>query len=69
MLTLLLPSCATKDLSPQQLQQRKAELMERCKQLKKDVNDLKGQPIQRNAAIEYYQSECVARTDAAYYES
>jgi len=67
-LTLLLPGCATQDLSPTELQQRKVELIERCKKLKKDLDDLKGKPLQRNAAIEYYQSECVSRTDAAFYE-
>ncbi len=64
---VFLSACATQDLSPMELQKKQAELIERCKQLKKDIDELKGKPIRRNAAIEYYQSECNARTDAGHY--
>lgn len=62
-----LSACATKVLSPMELQKKQAELIKRCKELKKDIDDLVGSPIRRNAAIEYYQSECNARSDAAHY--
>ena len=64
---VFLSACATPDLSPMELQKKQAELIKRCKGLKKDIDDLKGSPIRRNAAIEYYQSECNARSDAAHY--
>lgn len=60
-------ACATRDLSPMELQKKQAELIKRCKGLKKDIDDLVGSPIRRNAAIEYYQSECNSRSDAAHY--
>ena len=50
-----------------ELQKKQAELIKRCKELKKDIDDLRGNPIRRNAAIEYYASECNVRTDAAHY--
>ncbi len=65
---LSLGACATKDLTPKEIQEKRAELIKRCKELKKDIDDLKGSPIRRNAAIQYYDDECNARTDAGFYQ-
>ena len=55
-------ACATK-LDPIEEQKRRAELIEHCKQLKKDMVAMKGKPIRRNAATQTFNSECTLRTD------
>lgn len=38
------------------------EKIERCSTLKKQVEDLKGKPVRRSSAREYYAVECLERT-------
>ncbi|NVJ59850.1 MAG: hypothetical protein HWE27_05635 [Gammaproteobacteria bacterium] len=49
--------CST-TYDPVEEQKEKAELVERCKKLKQDIDDLKGQPQRRSAAIEYFDEQC-----------
>ena len=62
----LATACANKELDPLEEQKRRAELIEHCKELKKDMDELKGKPILRNAAIETFRSQCTLRTDPDY---
>lgn len=34
------------------------ERLKRCKKLKLEADALKGKPLRRNAALEYFQQEC-----------
>ena len=66
-ISLTLSGCVGRDLTPMEIQAKQAELVKRCLELKKDIENLKGKPIQRNAAIEYYNDECNTRTDPGFY--
>jgi len=68
LIIILLSACATKDLTPMEIQQKQTELIERCKKLKKDIDNLKGKPVRRNAAIEYFSDQCVTRTDPNFHQ-
>jgi len=57
---LLLASCASTPTDPLEVQKARQALMERCQKLKKEIVDLRGKPVRRNAAIKYYESECSA---------
>jgi PBP1b-binding outer membrane lipoprotein LpoB len=59
-LAFLLSACSSSS-DTALTQQEEAELRERCKQLLQDAEDLKGRPVRRGAALEYYQNECVLR--------
>ena len=56
---VLLAACAK---SPELTPKQAAEQSERCAQLKKQIQDLKGKPVRRTTATEYYEKECL-RTD------
>lgn len=40
-------------------QREEADSRERCKKLQQDIEELEGRPGRREAALEYYQNECV----------
>ena len=44
-------------------QKNRAELIEHCRKLKKDMDEMKGKPIRRNAATQSFNAECTLRTD------
>lgn len=59
-LIVLMAGCASTANDPvAELEARKA-LIERCQKLKKEIVDLRGKPVRRNAAVKYYESECSA---------
>ena len=60
-MAILLCACSSPSSDFSSTQQEQAELMERCKQLQQDIEDLKGRPARRSAAREYYASECTNR--------
>jgi len=57
---ILLAACSSSPTDPEAIAKEQAEQRERCKQLQQDIEDLKGRPVRRGAAIEYYNSECIA---------
>lgn len=57
---LTLTACSSSPTDPEAIAKEQAEQRERCRQLQQDIEDLKGRPIRRGAAIEYYNSECIA---------
>ncbi len=57
---LTLTACSSSPTDPETIAKEEAEQHERCRQLQQDIEDLKGRPIRRGAAIEYYNSECIA---------
>ena len=57
--TFFLTACSSQPVDPEVIAQEQAEQRERCKQLQQDIEDLKGKPVRRGAAIEYYNSECM----------
>ena len=59
-LAFLLSACSSSS-DTALTQQEEAELRERCKRLLQEAEDLKGRPVRRGAALEYYQNECVLR--------
>ena len=63
----LIPACATKDLTPLEKQEKKAELIEHCRELKREMDELKGQPIRRNAATQMFNSECRLTNEGGYF--
>lgn len=63
-LALLILSCSS-TFDPIEDQKKKAELIERCKKLKQEIDDLKGKPVRRSAAIEYFDEQCFVRPDPA----
>ncbi len=54
----MLISCSSTPLNPVEEQKKQAELNQRCNKLKKEMDSLRGKPVRRNAAIEYYNSQC-----------
>ena len=60
-MAIFLCACSSSPSDLSVTKQEQAELMERCKQLQKDIEDLKGRPARRSAAREYYASECTNR--------
>lgn len=64
--SVTLTGCATSELTPLEEQQKRAELIERCRQLKKDMVELKGKPLRRNASTQAFNAECGLRTDPDY---
>ncbi len=62
----ILTACATAELTPIEKQKKQAELLERCKKLKKDMDDLKGKPLRRNASTQAYEDECWIRDQPNY---
>ena len=64
---VLLSGCATKELDPIEQQKQQAELIERCKKLKKEIDELKGKPVRRSAAIEYFNDQCFVKPDPSKY--
>ncbi len=58
LLACFLSSCSSPSSDSSSDQREQAKLMERCQQLQKDIEDLKGRPIRRSAAREYYMNEC-----------
>ena len=65
-LAFLLSACSSSSSDPalalEQAQQEEIDLRDRCKKLQQDIEDLKGRPVRRGAAREYYQNECVLRS-------
>ena len=57
MITLLV-GCASTPPTQEETKKEETELLERCQQLQQDIEDLKGRPVRRSAAREYYASEC-----------
>jgi cell division protein FtsB len=55
----LLGACSSSLTDPAAKQKEDAELAERCKELQEDIEDLKGRPVRRSAAREYYANECM----------
>jgi hypothetical protein len=66
-LAFLLSACSSSSSDPsltrEQAQQEEDELRDRCKKLQQDIEDLKGRPVRRGAALEYYQNECVHHSE------
>lgn len=60
-LAVLLCACSSSPSDSSVTNQEHAELIERCRQLQEDIDDLKGRPVRRGAAREYYASECTNR--------
>lgn len=60
-MAVLLSACSSSPSDPSVAQKEQSELLERCRQLQKDIEDLKGRPVRRSAAREYYASECTNR--------
>ncbi|MDX2348899.1 MAG: hypothetical protein QNK32_00785, partial [Porticoccus sp.] len=58
-LAFLLSACSSSSSDQALTQQEEADLQERCNKLQQDIEDLKGRPVRRGAAREYYQNECV----------
>ena len=56
---LTLTACSSSPTDPETIAKEQAEQRERCRQLQHDIENLKGKPIRRGAAIEYYNSECI----------
>jgi len=56
-------ACASGELSPMEEQKKQVELIERCKKLKKEIDELKGSPVRRNAAIEYFNDQCFMKPE------
>lgn len=56
---VFLSACSSSPTDPEVIAKEQAEQRERCKQLQQDIEDLKGRPVRRGAAIEYYNSECM----------
>ena len=52
-------ACATTEPDPIQAEKELAERIERCRKLKQQREDLKGKPVRRNAADQYYRDECL----------
>lgn len=61
-LAFLLSACSSSSSDPALTQQEEADVRDRCKKLQQDIEDLKGSPVRRGAAREYYQNECVLRS-------
>ena len=55
--TLFFLGCST-TADPLEKEKKRAELLERCKKLKQEIDDLKGKPQRRKAAIEYFEDQC-----------
>ncbi len=58
-LIIFVASCANQNVHQNLTQQQKAAKIERCKKLQQDIQDLKGKPIRRSSARDYYQKECL----------
>ena len=59
-LAILLNACSSSPTDPLIAQKEQSKQLERCLQLQKDIEDLKGKPVRRSAAREYYASECTS---------
>ena len=57
----LLGACSSSSTGPAAKQKEEAELAERCRELQEDIEDLKGRPVRRSAAREYYANECMPK--------
>ena len=57
----LLGACSSSSIDPAANQKEEAELAERCRELQEDIEDLKGRPVRRSAAREYYANECMPK--------
>jgi hypothetical protein len=63
-IAILLGACSSSPPDPSVAQKEQSELLERCRQLQQDIEDLKGKPVRRNAAREYYVNECTNRVQS-----
>ncbi len=61
--TLLMSACSSTPTDPAEKQKNFEERVKRCKKLKQEADELRGKPIRRNAALEYYQQECTVDGD------
>lgn len=57
----LLGACSSSPTDPAAKQKQEADLAERCRELQEDIEDLKGKPVRRSAAREYYANECMPK--------
>ncbi|MFT5520342.1 MAG: hypothetical protein ACI9IA_000933 [Enterobacterales bacterium] len=66
---VLLQGCATKELTPMEKQAKRAELIEHCRKLKREMDELKGKPLRQNAATQSFNTECRLSNEGDYYQN
>ena len=56
---IFIAGCANQNVHQNLTQQQKIAKIERCKKLQQDIQNLKGKPVRRSSARDYYQKECL----------